>query len=70
MVIKIGPTSDNTNKKLYISICKAEERVNNRELFKKEFFEIINNKFKTDKDIPNELLLFYEPYYDKLDFNI
>ena len=67
MVIKISPTSDNTNKKLYISICKAEERVKNRDSFEKDFFGIINNKFKTDKDIPTELLLVYEPYDDKLD---
>ena len=66
-VIKISRTSDNTNKKLYISICKAEERVKNRDLFEKEFFEIVNNKFETDKDMPNELLLVYEPYDDKLD---
>jgi hypothetical protein len=66
-VIKISRTSDNTNKKLYISICKAEERIKNRESFEKEFFEIINNKFKTDKNIPTELLLVYEPYDDKLD---
>ena len=67
MVIKTTQASDNTNKKLYISICKAEERVKNRDLFEKEFFEIINNKFKTDKDIPTELLLVYESYDDKLD---
>lgn len=67
MVIKINQTSDNINKKLHISICKAEEKIKNRESFQKEFFEIIDNKFKTHKDIPNELLLFYEPYYDKLD---
>lgn len=66
-MIKISRTSDNTNKKLYISICKAEERVKNRDLFEKEFFEIINNKFETDKDIPTELLLVYEPYDNKLD---
>ena len=66
-MIKISRTSDNTNKKLYISICKAEERIKNRDLFEKEFFEIINNKFETDKDMPNELLLVYEPYDDKLD---
>lgn len=29
-VIKISRTSDNTNKKLYISIYKAEESVKNR----------------------------------------
>ena len=67
MVIKISRTSDNANKKLYISICKTEERIKNRDLFEKEFFEIINNKFETDKDMPNELLLVYEPNYDKLD---